>query len=86
MKQMSHEKARKFVSEMSNGSGKMTDKSAKAYYREFSKVMEAADVVLQVCDARDPMGTRCKQVEETIMNSTSKGKWSFVYRLGKWWG
>ena len=58
---------------MSNGVSKMTDKSAKAYYREFTKVMEAADVVLQVCDARDPMGTRCKQVEETVMNSSSKG-------------
>ena len=74
MKQASHETARKFVSEIANGTGKMTDKSAKAYYREFSKVIEAADVVLQVCDARDPMGTRCKQVEETIMNSSSKGR------------
>ena len=73
MKQASHESQRKFVSEMSNGVSKMTDKSAKAYYREFTKVMEAADVVLSVCDARDPMGTRCKQVEETVMNSSSKG-------------
>ena len=73
MKQANHESAKKFVNEISNGNGKMTDKSAKAYYREFTKVMEAADVVLQVCDARDPMGTRCKQVEETVMNSTSKG-------------
>jgi len=74
MKQANHESAKKFVNEISNGNGKMTDKSAKAYYREFTKVIEAADVVLQVCDARDPMGTRCKQVEETVMNSTSKGK------------
>ena len=38
--------------------------------------MEAADVVLQVCDARDPMGTRCKQVEEAVMNNSSKGKFN----------
>ena len=73
MKQANHESQKQFVNEISNGIGKMTDRSAKAYYREFTKVMEAADVVLQVCDARDPMGTRCKQVEEAVMNNSSKG-------------
>ena len=73
MKQKSHESGQAFINEMSNGAGPMTDKSAKAYYREFVKVIEAADVVLRVCDARDPMGTRCKQVEEAVLNHASTG-------------
>ena len=74
MKQANHESGQRFVTEISNGDSKMTDRSAKAYYREFAKVVEAADVILQVCDARDPMGTRCKQVEEAVLNNASKGK------------
>ncbi|KAJ3085993.1 Guanine nucleotide-binding protein-like 3, partial [Quaeritorhiza haematococci] len=45
------------------------DNSMKAYYKEFRKVVEAADVILEVLDARDPLGCRPKAVEEMILNS-----------------
>ena len=34
--------------------------------------MEEADVVLEVLDARDPLGCRSKQIEEMILNSGGK--------------
>ncbi|KAJ3241552.1 Guanine nucleotide-binding protein-like 3 [Chytriomyces hyalinus] len=45
------------------------DNSKKAYYKEFRKVVEQADVILEVLDARDPMGCRPKQIEELILNA-----------------
>merc|ERR1719341_1356847 len=49
-----------------------TDRSAKAYYREFRKVVTAADVVLEVLDARDPLGSRCREVEQAVMCQSDK--------------
>ena len=45
------------------------DDSKRAYYKEFKKVVEAADVILEVLDVRDPIGCRTKQIEEMILNS-----------------
>lgn len=46
-------------------SGKET--SRRAFDKVFKKVVEAADVILYVLDARDPEGTRSKEVEREIM-------------------
>jgi len=43
--------------------------SKKSFYKEFKKVVEASDVVIEVLDARDPLGCRCPQLEELIMGS-----------------
>lgn len=38
--------------------------SKKAYAKELKKVVEAADVIIQVLDARDPEGCRSKEMEQ----------------------
>ncbi|KAM4664208.1 guanine nucleotide-binding protein-like 3-like protein isoform 2-T4 [Discoglossus pictus] len=50
------------------------ENSRKAYYREFKKVVEAADVILEVLDARDPLGCRCPQVEQAVVQSGTDKK------------
>jgi nuclear GTP-binding protein len=50
------------------------DNSRKAYYREFRKVIDQADVILEVLDARDPLGCRTKEVEELILNAGANKK------------
>jgi len=70
LKQNQHENAQSFVQSSANHG--VTDRSAKAYYREFMKVVEAADVILEVLDARDPMGTRCKEVEDAVLNAAGR--------------
>nr|XP_015193702.1 PREDICTED: guanine nucleotide-binding protein-like 3-like protein isoform X1 [Lepisosteus oculatus] len=50
------------------------ENSRKAYYREFKKVIDAADVILEVLDARDPLGCRCPQVEQAVVQSGTNKK------------
>lgn len=46
--------------------------SKKAFIGELKKVIELADVLLEVLDARDPMGCRSKQIEDEVRSSGKK--------------
>lgn len=48
------------------------DKSRKQFDKVFKAVVDAADVVLYVLDARDPEATRSKRIEEQILQSQGK--------------
>lgn len=50
------------------------DSSRRAFDKVFKQVTEAADVVLYVLDARDPDGTRSKEVERDIMTAEGGSK------------
>jgi nuclear GTP-binding protein len=40
--------------------------NTRGFYRAFNKVVEYADVLIQVLDARDPLGCRCMDVERLV--------------------
>lgn len=48
--------------------------SRRTYDKVFKSVIEQADVVLYVLDARDPEGTRSRDVERSIMAAAAGGK------------
>lgn len=48
------------------GSAAFQDYSRRAFYKEFVKVAEASDVIIEVLDARDPLGCRCADVERFV--------------------
>lgn len=47
-------------------------KSRRAYLRELRKTVQQADVILEILDARDPMGSRALAVEGAIASNPNK--------------
>ncbi|XP_037303729.1 guanine nucleotide-binding protein-like 3 [Pungitius pungitius] len=51
------------------------DKSSKQYLcSELNKVIDASDVLIEVLDARDPLGCRCPQLEEAVLQREGNKK------------
>jgi nuclear GTP-binding protein len=80
-RQIAHEAGQAFTNELKKDG--ISDRSAKAYYKEFQKVVEVADVILEVIDSRDPLGTRYFHLESGSLlfaNVTLFFSWHKVQR------
>lgn len=55
-----------------------TQKSKKNYMKELKEVIESSDIILEVLDARDPEGCRCRDLEAEILAKSGDKKIIFV--------
>uniref|UniRef100_A0A7S1PZK0 CP-type G domain-containing protein n=1 Tax=Neobodo designis TaxID=312471 RepID=A0A7S1PZK0_NEODS len=68
------ERLRSMATGVAGPSGAGPDLSLRKYSKEFKQVIEQADVLLQVLDARDPLGSRLLEFELAIASQYGDGK------------
>jgi nuclear GTP-binding protein len=56
--------------------------TSKRIWQELYKVIDSSDVLIQVLDVRDPMGTRCKRIEDELKTTERRHK-HLVFVLNK---
>ncbi|KAG5469525.1 hypothetical protein LSCM1_02748 [Leishmania martiniquensis] len=59
------------------------DRSLRRFFKEFHRVVENCDVLLQVLDARDPLGCRLTQLEKNIRSTYGEERKKIVIVLNK---
>lgn len=64
-----------------NGQTPKEHKAKKAFMKEFNKILEMADIIVEVLDARDPVSCRCREAEKLI--SGMKGEKKLILVLNK---
>ncbi|KAL6704025.1 nuclear GTP-binding protein nug1 [Coniothyrium glycines] len=69
-------------SEEEGGVSVRKDASRKQFDKVYKQVVDASDVVLYVLDARDPVGTRSKEVEQMVM-AADQGHKRLIFILNK---
>ena len=71
-KQKHEQKEREKIENLESGSDRINSDLAKGkresqnFWRQVNQVINEADVILHILDARDPEGTRCKQIEKAV--------------------
>ena len=51
---------------LNSAAAQATDNGRRAFFKEFVKVVDASDVIIQVLDARDPLACRSPEVEQFV--------------------
>lgn len=58
------------------------NKTKKQYMKELKEVVENSDIILEILDARDPLGCRCKEIEAHALGLGQGGK-RIIFVLNK---
>lgn len=62
------------------------DMSRRTFFKDFKTVVERSDILLEVLDARDPLGCQSKSVEDWIMSSYSDKRIVIIInKIGMLW-
>eukprot|EP00803_Ostreobium_quekettii_P004167 evm.model.scf_1272.3 EVM.evm.TU.scf_1272.3 scf_1272:13025-17427(+) len=76
-KQEEHELVKRIRHDEDSGEGRQVPSKGtfgQGFYNEFRKVVEAADVVIEVLDARDPLACRSEEAERFVRKSGTNKK------------